>query len=101
VGSSLGGAHREDDHESTDGRDFAHQVHRRGQRWTKWFPYKPGPRRYIYGLGTRRRIKNTFKASATIEEIMEVLKLGVVQGVQTSNVGVTLLTEELERNAAA
>jgi hypothetical protein len=32
---------------------------------------------------------------------MEVLKLGVVQGVQTSNVGVTLLTEELERNAAA
>jgi hypothetical protein len=101
VGSSLGGAHCEDDHESTDGRDFAHQVHRRGQRWTKWFPYKPGPRRYIYGLGTRRRIKNTFKAGATIEEIMEVLKLGVVQGVQTSNVGVTLLTEELERNAAA
>jgi hypothetical protein len=42
-----------------------------------------------------------FKAGATVEEIMEVLKLGVVQGVQACNLGVTLLTEELERDAAA
>ena len=45
-------------------------------------------------------IKNTFKAGATVEEIMEVLKLGML-GVQAANLGVTLLTEELERNAAA
>jgi alkylhydroperoxidase/carboxymuconolactone decarboxylase family protein YurZ len=42
-----------------------------------------------------------FKAGATVEEIMEVLKLGVVQGVQACNLGVALLTEELERGAAA
>jgi alkylhydroperoxidase/carboxymuconolactone decarboxylase family protein YurZ len=56
---------------------------------------------HIYGPGTRRHIKNAFKAGATVEEIMEVLKLGVVQGVQACNLGVTLLTEELERDAAA
>jgi alkylhydroperoxidase/carboxymuconolactone decarboxylase family protein YurZ len=50
---------------------------------------------------TQRHIKNAFKAGATVEEIMEVLKLGVVQGVQACNLGVTLLTEELERDAAA
>ncbi|HTA59929.1 MAG TPA: hypothetical protein VK805_17340 [Candidatus Baltobacteraceae bacterium] len=55
----------------------------------------------IYGSGTRRHIKNAFKAGATVEEIMEVLKLGVVQGVQACNLGVTLLAEELERGAAA
>jgi alkylhydroperoxidase/carboxymuconolactone decarboxylase family protein YurZ len=56
---------------------------------------------HIYGPVTRRHIKNAFKAGATVEEIMEVLKLGVVQGVQACNLGVTLLTEELERDAAA
>jgi len=56
---------------------------------------------HIYGPGTRRHIKNAFKAGATVEEIMEVLKLGVVQGVQACNLGVTLLAEELERDAAA
>jgi alkylhydroperoxidase/carboxymuconolactone decarboxylase family protein YurZ len=52
---------------------------------------------YIYGPGTKRHIKNAFKAGATVEEIMEVLKLGVVQGVQACNLGVTLLAEELGR----
>ena len=33
-------------------------------------------------LNPRRRINNAFKAGRTVEEIMEVLKLGVVQGVQ-------------------
>src|SRR5262249_27877434 len=55
----------------------------------------------IYGPGTRRHIKNAFKAGATVGEIMEVLKLGVVQGVQACNLGVTILAEELERNAAS
>ena len=53
---------------------------------------------HIYGSGTRRHIKNAFKAGATVDEIMQVLKLGVVQGVQACNLGVTLLAEELERN---
>jgi hypothetical protein len=73
TGSGLGGTHREDDHESVDGWDFAHQVHRIGQRRLKCFPHKPEP-----GARTRRHIKNPFKAGATVEEIMEVLKLGVV-----------------------
>jgi len=56
---------------------------------------------HIYGPGTRRHIKNAFKAGATVEEIVEVLKLGVVQGMQACNLGVTILAEELERNAAS
>ena len=36
-------------------------------------------------------------AGATMEEIMEVLKLCVVQGVQACNLGVPILAEELER----
>ena len=34
---------------------------------------------------TGRHIKKAFKAGATVEEIMEVLKLSVVQGVQACN----------------
>ena len=56
---------------------------------------------HMYGPGTRRHIKNAMKAGATLEEIMEVLKLCVVQGVQACNLGVTILDEELERDAAA
>ncbi|HJZ64774.1 MAG TPA: carboxymuconolactone decarboxylase family protein [Candidatus Acidoferrum sp.] len=56
---------------------------------------------HIYGPGTRHHIKNAFKAGATIDEIMEVLKLGVVQGVQACGLGVTILAEELERNATS
>ena len=36
-------------------------------------------------------------AGATIEEIMEVLKLCVVQGVQACNLSVPILVEELAR----
>ena len=56
---------------------------------------------HIYGPGTRRHIKNAFKAGATVDEIMEVLKLGVIQGVQACSLGVTILVEELEGDAAA
>jgi alkylhydroperoxidase/carboxymuconolactone decarboxylase family protein YurZ len=52
----------------------------------------------MYAPGTRRHIKNAFRAGATVEEIMEVLKLCVVQGVQSCNLGVPILAEELERN---
>jgi len=50
---------------------------------------------HMYAPGTRRHIKNALKAGATMEEIMEVLKLCVVQGVQGCNLGVPILAEEL------
>ena len=52
---------------------------------------------HMYAPGTRRHIKNALKAGATMEEIMEVLKLCVVQGVQACNLGVPILAEELGR----
>ncbi|WP_156928402.1 carboxymuconolactone decarboxylase family protein [Bradyrhizobium sp. th.b2] len=52
---------------------------------------------HMYAPGTRRHIKGALVAGATIEEIMEVLKLCVVQGVQACNLGVPILAEELER----
>jgi alkylhydroperoxidase/carboxymuconolactone decarboxylase family protein YurZ len=55
---------------------------------------------HIYGPGTRRHIKNAFRAGATVDEIMQVLKLGVVQGMQACTLAVSILAEELEPNAA-
>jgi len=52
---------------------------------------------HMYAPGTRRHIRNALKAGAKMEEIMEVLKLCVVQGVQACNLGVPILAEELER----
>ena len=52
---------------------------------------------HMYAPGTRRHIRNALKAGATMEEIMEVLKLCVVQGVQACNLGVPILAEELNR----
>ena len=54
---------------------------------------------HMYAPGTRRHIKAALKAGATMEEIMEVLKLCVVQGVQACNLGVPILAEELEKRA--
>lgn len=50
---------------------------------------------HMYPPGTRRHIKAALRAGATVEEIMEVLKLCVVQGVQACNLGVPILAEEL------
>ncbi|NGZ12125.1 MAG: gamma-carboxymuconolactone decarboxylase [Nitrospira sp. LK70] len=50
---------------------------------------------HMYAPGTRRHIKGALKAGATMEEIMEVLKLCVVQGVQACNLAVPILNEEL------
>lgn len=55
---------------------------------------------HMYAPGTRRHIVNALKAGATLEEVMEVLKLCVVQGVQACNLGVPILVEELARQAA-
>lgn len=52
---------------------------------------------HMYAPGTRRHIKGALAAGATMEEIMEVLKLCVVQGVQACNLGVPILAEEVER----
>jgi alkylhydroperoxidase/carboxymuconolactone decarboxylase family protein YurZ len=52
---------------------------------------------HMYAPGTRRHIHNALQAGATVEEVMEVLKLCVVQGVQACNLGVPILAEELSR----
>lgn len=49
---------------------------------------------HMYAPGTRRHIRGALKAGATIEEIFEVLKLCVAQGVQACNMGVPILAEE-------
>jgi alkylhydroperoxidase/carboxymuconolactone decarboxylase family protein YurZ len=56
---------------------------------------------HMYAPGTRRHIHKALKAGATMEEVMEVLKLCVVQGVQACNLGVPILAEELARQSAA
>ena len=54
---------------------------------------------HMYAPGTRRHIKAAFKLGATMEEIMEVLKLCVVQGVQACNLGVPILAEEMAKRS--
>ena len=50
---------------------------------------------HMYAPGVRRHIKAALKLGATIEEIMDVLKLCVAQGVQAGNLGIPILDEEL------
>jgi alkylhydroperoxidase/carboxymuconolactone decarboxylase family protein YurZ len=52
---------------------------------------------HMYAPGTRRHIQTALKLGATMEEIMEVLKICVAAGMQASNVGVPILAEELQR----
>lgn len=54
---------------------------------------------HMYPRGVRRHIKAALKAGATMAEIMEVLKLCVVQGVQACNLGVPILAEELTKRS--
>ena len=53
----------------------------------------------MYAPGTRRHIKGALKAGATVEEIMDVLKLCVAQGVQAINLGLPILEEELNHRS--
>ena len=55
---------------------------------------------HMYVPGTRRHIQAALKLGATMEEIMEVLKLCVVQGVQACNLGVPILAEEIANRSA-
>jgi alkylhydroperoxidase/carboxymuconolactone decarboxylase family protein YurZ len=52
---------------------------------------------HMYAPGTRRHIKAALAHGATIEEIMEVLKLCVIQGIEAANLAVPILAEELAR----
>jgi len=52
---------------------------------------------HMYAPGTRRHIQTALKLGATMEEIMEVLKICVSQGIEASNLGVPILAEELQR----
>ena len=49
----------------------------------------------LYAPDTLCHIKGALKAGATMEEIMEVLKLWIVQGAQACNLGVPILAEEI------
>jgi alkylhydroperoxidase/carboxymuconolactone decarboxylase family protein YurZ len=55
---------------------------------------------HMYAPGTRRHIKAALGLGATVEEIMDVLKLCVAHGVQACNMGVPILDQELARVAA-
>lgn len=56
---------------------------------------------HMYAPGTRRHIKVALKLGATMEEIMEVLKICVALGVQACNLSVPILAAELGRFEAA
>ena len=49
----------------------------------------------IYTPSTRRHIRNALRAGATVEEIVEVFKLCVIQSVEACNLGVPILEQEL------
>ncbi|HKV54781.1 MAG TPA: carboxymuconolactone decarboxylase family protein [Candidatus Binataceae bacterium] len=50
---------------------------------------------HMYPPGTRRHIRAALALGATIEEIMEVLKLCVINGSSALNLGVSILEDEL------
>ena len=52
---------------------------------------------HMYAPGTRRHIQSALKLGATMEEIMEVFKICVAQGIEACNLGVPILADELER----
>lgn len=55
---------------------------------------------HMYAPGTRRHIKAALKHGATMEEIMEVLKICVAEGAQACNLGLPILAEELASRSA-
>jgi alkylhydroperoxidase/carboxymuconolactone decarboxylase family protein YurZ len=55
---------------------------------------------HMYALGTRRHIKAALAHGATMEEVMEVLKVCVALGVQACNQSMPILAEELEHDRA-
>jgi alkylhydroperoxidase/carboxymuconolactone decarboxylase family protein YurZ len=53
---------------------------------------------HMYAPGTRRHIQTALKLGATVDEIMEVLKICVAQGMQASNLAIPILSDELDKN---
>lgn len=51
---------------------------------------------HLYVPGIRRHVRGALAAGGTTQEVMEVLKLCVAQGVQACNLGVAILAEELK-----
>ncbi len=56
---------------------------------------------HMYAPGTRRHIRAALTLGCSVEEIMDVLKLCLVQGVQACNKGVPTLEEEMATTANA
>lgn len=52
---------------------------------------------HMYAPGTRRHIKAALAHGATMEEIMEVLKICVAEGIQACNLSLPILAEEMEK----
>ena len=52
---------------------------------------------HMYAPGTRRHVRAALAHGASIEEIMEVLKLCVIQGAEAANLAVPILAKELTR----
>lgn len=52
---------------------------------------------HMYPPGTRRHIKAALAHGATMEEIMEVLKLCVIGGIEAANLALPIFAEELAR----
>jgi alkylhydroperoxidase/carboxymuconolactone decarboxylase family protein YurZ len=52
---------------------------------------------HMYAPGTRRHIQSALKLGASMEEIMEVLKICVSMGMQAANLGIHILEEEIQR----
>jgi alkylhydroperoxidase/carboxymuconolactone decarboxylase family protein YurZ len=50
---------------------------------------------HMYAPGVRRHVKAALKLGATVEEIMDVFKICVAQGVQAFNMGIPILEHEL------
>ena len=53
---------------------------------------------HMYAPGTRRHIKSALKLGVTMEEIMEVFKICVSMGIQSANLGIPILAEELQHS---
>lgn len=52
---------------------------------------------HMYAPGTRRHIHNALAAGATVQEVMAVLKICVSRGVESCNLGLPILEEEVAR----
>ena len=55
----------------------------------------------VYASGMRRHIKGALRAGATVEEIMTVLKLCMVHGVEACNLRIPILAEQLAAHSPA